>query len=550
MLVTQFETVRQAEPGAKCARLAPVGRVRLALRFAVALQTAIFLMVLSRGSVAEESVLRPADFERYVAMFNAFDNAPGALFIPNDAAFEWMAANVPLFTCPDKQLDETYYFRWWTFRKHIQQTPQGFVLTEFLAPVRHAGPYNTISCALGHHLAEGAWLRDRRPLDDYTKFWFHSGPDNGPAPHFHKFSSWAAAAIRNRYLVNGDRAFVVDLLDDLTRDYERWETERLGPDGLYWQYDVADGMEESISGSRTKKNLRPTINSYMAANAQAITFIARLASRNEIASHYESKANTLRTKLIERLWDPDAKFFKVRFEDGSLSDAREAIGFVPWMFNLAEPAHSIAWQQFTDPKGFSAPRGLTTAERRHPGFRTHGTGTCEWDGAVWPFATSQTLNGLINLLRGPTQSYVTRRDFWIAMQTYARSHQKDGKPYIGEYFDEQTGDWLITGKKEARSRNYNHSTFCDLVIRGIVGIVPREDDVVEIDPLIPPDTWDWFCLDHVPYHNRTLTIIWDRTGKRFNRGTGLAVWADGNEVARSASLTRVTGKLPPITSTN
>src|SRR3990172_5360615 len=27
-----------------------------------------------------------------------------------------------------------YYFRWWTFRKHIKQTPAGLVLTEFITP--------------------------------------------------------------------------------------------------------------------------------------------------------------------------------------------------------------------------------------------------------------------------------------------------------------------------------------------------------------------------------------------------------------------------------
>ena len=132
--------------------------------------------------------------------------------------------------------------------------------------------------------------------------------------------------------------------------------------------------------------------------------------------------------MIAALWDADAKFFKVRLEDGTLSDAREAIGFIPWMFNLAGPEHAAAWRQIKDPAGFSAPRGLTTAERRHPEFRTHGTGTCEWDGAVWPFATSQTLTGLANVLRGPQQPYVTRRDYFDALQTYARAHQKDGKP--------------------------------------------------------------------------------------------------------------------------
>src|SRR5688572_18039132 len=71
------------------------------------------------------------------------------------------------------------------------------------------------------------------------------------------------------------------------------------------------------------------------------------------------------------------------------------------MFNLPDIGKGCesAWLQFSDPHGFSAPFGLTTAERRHPEFRSHGIGTCEWDGAVWPFATSQTLAALANALR-------------------------------------------------------------------------------------------------------------------------------------------------------
>ena len=67
----------------------------------------------------------------------------------------------------------------------------------------------------------------------------------------------------------------------------------------------------------------------------------------------------------------------------------------------------------------------------------------------------------------------------------------------------------------------------------------------KIDPLLPPDTWDWFCLDGVPYHGQSLTIVWDRTGSRYNRGAGLAIWVGGREVARRAVLGRLTAKLPP-----
>ena len=58
-------------------------------------------------------------------------------------------------------------------------------------------------------------------------------------------------------------------------------------------------------------------------------------------------------------------------------------------------------------------------------------------------------------------------------RTLTLMHKMNGRPYIGEYHDEITGDWLITGPKAARSRDYNHSTFCDLVISGLVGLVPR-----------------------------------------------------------------------------
>lgn len=545
-VTTHIWTARSTESDASLAHPILAPRFDLVRLYRLLLQVTVLTFSASPLAAAQPTVLDAADFAHHVVKFNSVDPGQTKTFIPNAKVWEWMVANVPLFDCPDSQIEETYYFRWWTFRKHIKQTPQGYVVTEFLSPVHHAGPYNTISCAFGHHLAEGRWLRDGRPLDEYTRFWFRSGPKGGPAAHFHKFSSWAAAAIRDRYLVTGDRAFAVDLLNDLVRDYARWEVERMSPNGLFWQFDVADGMEESISGSRTQRNFRPTINSYMAANASAIAEIAELAEQKEVAARFEVKAKDLRGKLISNLWDADARFFKVRLEDGQLSDAREAIGFVPWMFGLADPKHAVAWREIKDPSGFLAPRGLTTAERRHPDFRSHGSGNCEWDGAVWPFATSQTLNGLINLLRGPDQPYVTRGDFFDALQLYAEAHHRSGIPYVGEYYDEMTGNWLIKGPKAERSRDYNHSTFCDLIIRGIVGIVPRADDIVEVDPLLPPKAWDWFCLDDVPYHRQMLSIVWDRTGDRYKRGAGLIVFANGREISHIAKLGRLTCKLPPV----
>ena len=486
--------------------------------------------------------LSPEKFRSYVEKFNTMELETITTDISNVSSWDWMKTNAPFFECPDKSVEETYYFRLWSYRKHIKKTPAGFVVTEFLGPIGHAGAFNTISCAFGFHLAEGRWLRQGAFLDDYSRFWFR-GANGKVQPHFHKFSSWAASAIYNRALVNGDRAFAVSLLDDLIADYAVWETERGTPEGLFWQFDVRDGMEESISGSRKDKNRRPTISSYMYANARAIAVIARWSKRYTVAKEFDAKADKIQAASQNLLWDEAAQFWKVRRESGEFSDAREEIGFVPWMFNLPHTGTETAWKQLRDTNGFLAPAGITTAERRHPKFRTKGIGTCEWDGAVWPFATSQTLTGLANLLRSQAQSEVSNRDYFDAFLTYTRSQQKDGKPYIGEYMDEKTGEWIKV-KDGERSRYYNHSSYADLLINGVVGLIPRDDNVVELKPLLPSKTWDYFALDKVPYHGQLLSIFWDATGQRYGVGQGLSVFCNGKLIARSSRLERVAGLLP------
>src|SRR6185437_10062743 len=131
-------------------------------------------------------------------------------------------------------------------------------------------------------------------------------------------------------------------------------------------------MEESISGSRTNQNLRPTINSYMFGNARAIANIARIAGSNHVAEEFDARAVQLR-KLVQRyLWNRTDGFFEVLRDDNKFSHAREEIGFIPWYFELPadDPKFDVAWTQFSDPQGFSAPYGITTAERRHPLFRS------------------------------------------------------------------------------------------------------------------------------------------------------------------------------------
>ncbi|WP_199221087.1 MGH1-like glycoside hydrolase domain-containing protein [Coraliomargarita sinensis] len=493
-------------------------------------------------------ILSHTKLKSYVERFNADDEELYAN-IPNSKAYRFLQANIPLFECPDEDFERTYYFRWWTYRKHIRETPEGYVITEFLPEVSWSRKYNTISCPSGHHFYEGRWLHNPVYLDDYAKFWLRG--EGMPR----QYSCWLADAIYARHLVNPDPGLMVELLDSMVENYEAWEKTKLGELGLFYQIDDRDGMEVSIGGS----GYRATINSYMYGDAKAIARIARLAGRAGLEEKFEAKAAKIKSLLLSRLWDPKDKFFKV-LDKTTLekADVREQHGYTPWYFNLPEPGegYESAWKQLVDPGGFHAPYGPTTAEQRHPGFSISYEGhECQWNGPSWPLATSVTLTALANVLNNYEQDAIGKRDYFETLQIYTRSHlmqREDGKivPWIDENLHPYTGKWIARtrlknwkeggwsdqkGGKE-RGKDYNHSSYCDLIITGLVGLRPRADNVVEVNPLLPEVLWDYFCLDQVRYKGRVLTIIWDRTGEKYGRGKGLTILADGKTIAHSPRL--------------
>jgi hypothetical protein len=471
-----------------------------------------------------------------VDYFNSIDTEIVVNHVSNKQAYAWMADNIPLFECPDTTIENIYYYRWWAIRKHLKRTPDGYIFTEFITPVNHAGKYNTISSGLGHHVNELRWLRDPQYLNQYTDFWIHVVPTL-PKNHLYNFSSWLQHSVYERYLVDLDTSrlrFAFPMLHD---NYQWWEKEKQVPSGLFWQFDVKDAMEESISGSRKEKNRRPTINSYMYGNAVAMQNMASILGENMFDQIYKQKAAQMKKHVHDSLWDAKERFFKVLHTNAQLEDAREAIGFIPWYFNLPNDKATFArqWDELLDTSGFRAPWGITTAERRHPGFRTHGSGHgCEWDGAVWPFATTQTLKGLSNLLNNyKHHGKMDATVFYSEFQKYAWSHQKNGLPYLGEYQDEKNGYWLKGDNP--RSSYYNHSGFADLIINDLIGLRTREDDMIEIHPLIPDGQWKWFRLFGVAYHGKIFDLQWDETGSRYGEA-GFKVMQDGKELYRGNAL--------------
>lgn len=305
------------------------------------------------NNTPQKSIIGEHLLSGYVREFNQMDNELYPQTIPNDDAFHFLKNNIPLFECPDKEIEKTYYFRWWTFRKHLRKTDDGWVITEFLPKMGHAGEYNTIACPAGHQFREGRWLHSKKFLRDYAMFWFRKGGD------IRSYSFWVADSVLEYCKVSGDYSLAEELLPDVVKNYSKWEESRMDPNGLYWQIDVRDGMEVSISGS----GYRATINSYQYGDAMAIFQIAERVGKNDLAEEFRQKAVKIRHLLNKYLWDDTAKFYKVGLRT-SEQDPKPA-GILSWRVNndlaLTQTATPSASQP-SDEKNLNALKNLKTPE--------------------------------------------------------------------------------------------------------------------------------------------------------------------------------------------
>lgn len=481
--------------------------------------------------------------KHYVDEFNRNDDE----FIKNDIdnahVYEWMKNEVPVFECPDKDIERTYYFRFWTYRKHIKSTKDGIVITEFLPKVLWSGKHNTINAAVGHHIYEGRWLKNaNRYLKSYIEFFLSVSDKN------HMYSAWLIDAIYKYSLVHNDFNFGDDFIDKLNRYYTEWERSHGLPDGSFWSLDNYDAMEYSVSGTDEKlkahKGVRPTLNSYMCADAYALSQFASIYGDRERADKYLKKFESLKSFINDNLYEDG--FYRAyhygKHEDPAKatckkgSSPRELIGYIPFMFDIPQKGREECFDLLLSTDGFYSEYGLTTVEQINERFLYPARHECLWNGYIWPFATSQTLTALSKVAHNSDDKKY-REMFVKLLRQYACMHKRvteDGRTisWIDEVMDPRNGEWssrtllkkwhwsIIKGGYE-RGKDYNHSTFCDLVISGLVGVGVKDGEI-NVDPLIPDD-WDYFSLSGVKVLGKEYDIVYDKNGNKYGKLKGLMV---------------------------
>jgi hypothetical protein len=475
----------------------------------------------------------------------------------NDAP--WFEENIPFFNCSDPEITDVYYYRWQLYKSHLKDLgDRGYIVTEFLNDVGWAkAPYQSLNDATAFHIYEGRWLRGRRFISDYIDYMYTGGGND------RHFSEAIADAVYAQFMVNGDGAFATKHLDIMQRDFHLWDDHYDLSKDLYFIEPILDATEYSIasidaSGGRDGflggLAFRPTINSFMFANAVAISKLAGIAGDPATADYFAGVAASIRESVEKNLWNEGMTHFVDRFKVNNrfvrywdFIRGSELAGYVPWYFNLPDddPKFNASWQHLLSASEFAGPYGLRTVEPSYEYYMKQyrydgptGQPECQWNGPSWPFDTTLVLGAMANLLNNYSQDVVHADDYIRFLKQYAHQHYLNGTLNLQEDYNPDTGN-VIVGLP--RSSHYNHSDFVDLVITGLAGLRPRADNILEVNPLIPADSnapggITYFCLENVLYHGQLVTILYDRDGTHYGKGAGLSIYVNDEQAMAPSVL--------------
>lgn len=525
----------------------------------------IMLLFVTLGSpvIAQKQVLRSAE----IAAEHFGADAP------------WFVRNIPFLEIDDPKIEQVYYYRWKLYRAHIREIgPQGTTVMEFLEEVPWARkPYTDLNDSSSFHLLEGRWLRNPTIVNSLIDHMYKGGGND------RHFSESIAAASEAATLVTGDETVLLRNLDDMRRVYNLWDDHFDRKRNLYWIEPIADATEYTIASidasgagfqqhpdTDPKKNgftqgfaFRPSINSYQFANAAAISHIAERAGLSDVAADYAARADRIRGATLTQLWNDELIHFTDRYQrstsfvkEGEFIRGRELVGYLPWLYELIPKGdaefskYTPSWKHLLSTQELLGKAGVRTVEPNYPRYMVQyryaadGRPECQWNGPSWPFQTSQTLTALANLLDDyPTQNVINRTDYLRLLRLYTQQHfLASGQLDLQEDYNPDTGGPIVGLD---RSHHYEHSTYVDLILNGLIGVRPRFDNILEIAPLLPDEATDgaprihYFAVQGLAYHGHDVTVVYDDIGRRYRLGKGLSVFVDGKRASGPGPLKRV-----------
>ena len=304
----------------------------------------------------------------------------------------WLAANVPDFDCPDAGFRAIYDFRWRVFKRaHPADTRR---LRRHRVPPRRPVGGQAQHDQLRRWTPFPRGAVDPRPAGTSTTT-RASGSARGASPG--GTASGPPTRSTPATSPRATRPRRSRCLPDLVANYEAWEKTTATPTACSGRSTIATAWSIRSAGAGIGRRSTLICTATPWRSPRSPDLAGRTHARRVVppqgggatATSWRSGSGT--TRRGSTRWSRAAS-------GPRRSTCARRSASSPGTSTCRDAGREVAWQQLTDPNGFAAPFGPTTAERRHPRFNERHNHECLWNGPSWPFATTQTLVALANLL--------------------------------------------------------------------------------------------------------------------------------------------------------
>lgn len=484
---------------------------------------------------------------------------------------QWFTDNVPQFICSSKDTEKLYYYRWYlVYRNLIYPETDCFQQACFYEGKDIISV--PCSCSIPMQMDESRWLRDKRFSQGHAANLLESQIRRGIEKGRFRdtYISYFPSAVWNMYLVQKDPVIIDEYIDRIA-DFVEWESGELfvhegdvlpvvsGTWRTAMEYQPSffefteprwDHTKSAPFGKERETALKRVDEAvFLYLNLEAVYKMLTLKNRHHEAEKYKFKLSQLKDKILSGMWDEESRFFydlEPKSETKALL-SRSIVGFFPGMTDILQDDHMAMYDYLSDPEEFYAEYPIPTVSAKCPAYAPdnvwrigpHASAdnpyryACCWNGPSWHFSNSFVLESLGNSIHTFVKARKYQKLFRDIWDKWTQSQIMDRENNIintCENMNPETGVW----NKEVY--DYFHSYYNNILISGIIGLIPEESEILRISPL--DMGWEFFLMENIPYHGKLITVSWRKRGCQKNNSIdeGMTVKVNGKLAARADDL--------------
>jgi len=403
---------------------------------------------------------------------------------------------VPRFICSDERYTKLYY---WTYHVHkagIEDFYWNKEIPVYVPPRK--GIYGGATWwDNGFHSIIEKWLDDPTIAMNNALLVNDSSSACNATP---------CLAYWDYYLRTGDKKFLKKTMEFLKRIDSLFEKAdgngNLLPahTGRTWDYPHRYCEAYDSKTDRFKYPIELVdVCSLVCLHRQIMSKVAKEIGDENEAQRYKTKADKTAEVINNLMWDEETGFYYDVIEDKGkkIKGCKANSGFIPLLAkipNKQQAKRLIA--HLTNPDEFWTPLPVPTISKDSSGY----TPTGYWYGCVWPPMNWQIIEGLINYEPQLAKEIIHKWVFWATVTGYPTNMENHSSLGSGQCLTMQGWGGLIA----------------DLMIRRIMGFIPRADDKLEFWPLALDQNWDYASWGNFNYKGKMIDVIWNKPGNRRN----------------------------------